>query len=381
MKNILFLATIILFTNCVTKKKYEELVLRNCEVECELLMKKLSSESPLTNLVKWRAIDEKCGETSENYYLSGALIYSYLIYTNKRKGSGGLTAKYIDTCENIYKKGIAKLDSASFLKMSYANFLKSNKEITSLEYYNLVREAIYIETRKANSNLVYEFIKNLKIVAEKQEISKPQLTKDYYRLLKIESEKKMFQTNHSDELINDAHLYLNCEEITSELKKLNLSFEYNINSIKQYLSAYDKLNCIDNEEISKMNKEVKRLAGLEQEVRIDFRKAPVVEEIFEVVETQPSFPGGEEELFKFIRQNTVYPDSAKENGISGKVYVQFVVTKTGEVNDIKVIRGIGGGCDEAAVAVVSKMPNWIPGEQRGKKIDVRFVLPISFKLE
>ena len=183
--------------------------------------------------------------------------------------------------------------------------------------------------------------------------------------------------------MEDAHLFLDCENLTIELKLLNKNFGYNFHAIKFYLKAYNKLNCSEDLEINKMNNKVKKEEEREKTVRIDnYRtKAPRVEEIFEVVETQPSFPGGEEELFKFIRQNTVYPDSANENGINGKVYVQFVVTKTGEVNDIKVIRGIGGGCDEAAVAVVSKMPNWIPGEQRGKKIDVRFVLPISFKLE
>ena len=82
----------------------------------------------------------------------------------------------------------------------------------------------------------------------------------------------------------------------------------------------------------------------------------------------------------FTAKRIIPADSAKENGINGKVYVQFVVTKTGEVNDIKVIRGIGGGCDEEAVRVLKAAPSWKPGIQNGRSVRVQYTMPIFFQL-
>jgi periplasmic protein TonB len=107
----------------------------------------------------------------------------------------------------------------------------------------------------------------------------------------------------------------------------------------------------------------------------------VEEEIFTIVEDMPSFPGGEEALFKYLGQNIKYPQLAKEAGITGKVYVNFVVDKDGNVTDVKVLRGIGGGCDEEAIRVVKNMPKWSPGKQRGKPVKVSYNLPIRFSLK
>lgn len=110
---------------------------------------------------------------------------------------------------------------------------------------------------------------------------------------------------------------------------------------------------------------------------------PVIEqpkpaEIFTVVEEQPTFNG---DLYGFIGSKLKYPDEAKELGIQGKVFVTFVVEKDGSVTDVKVLRGIGGGCDEEAIRVVSSMPKWSPGKQRGEAVRVQFNLPISFRLQ
>lgn len=101
---------------------------------------------------------------------------------------------------------------------------------------------------------------------------------------------------------------------------------------------------------------------------------------YEFVPKMPSFPGGEKALAEFIRNNVVYPEIARENGVKGKVYVQFVVNKKGKVEQIKVIRGIDSTLDQQAVNVVSKMPNWIPGEAEGRPVSVYFTLPINFQL-
>jgi len=116
-------------------------------------------------------------------------------------------------------------------------------------------------------------------------------------------------------------------------------------------------------------------------VEIKQREEEVEEEqIFTIVEEMPSFPGGEAELFKYLGKNIKYPQMATDAGISGVVYVTFVVDKDGKIRDAKVLRGIGGGCDEEAVRVVKSMPTWKPGKQRGKSVTVQYNLPIRFTL-
>jgi len=105
--------------------------------------------------------------------------------------------------------------------------------------------------------------------------------------------------------------------------------------------------------------------------------APAAPQIFTYVEQMPTYPNLEAYLAKNIR----YPDNARENGISGRVIVKFVVNEDGSVSDVQIVRGIGGGCDEEAKRVVSSMPRWTPGKQNGHAVKVYFTLPVSFKLE
>ncbi|MFW5974866.1 MAG: energy transducer TonB [Bacteroidota bacterium] len=105
------------------------------------------------------------------------------------------------------------------------------------------------------------------------------------------------------------------------------------------------------------------------------------EKIFMVVEKQPTFPGGEQARKQYLADNIEYPQLARESGIQGTVYVTFVVETDGSITDVRVLRGIGGGCDEEAVRVVEEMPKWEPGEQRGKPVRVQFQMPIRFTLQ
>ena len=111
--------------------------------------------------------------------------------------------------------------------------------------------------------------------------------------------------------------------------------------------------------------------------------APVVEkadEIFDVVENAPMFPGGMEAWNSYLFKNLKYPTQARRMGIEGTVYVVFVVNTDGTVQDVELLRGIGGGCDEEALRVVKGAPKWSPGKQRGRPVRVRMRLPIKFKL-
>lgn len=103
--------------------------------------------------------------------------------------------------------------------------------------------------------------------------------------------------------------------------------------------------------------------------------------VFTVVETMPQFPGGQEAMLKFLVENISYPEEAKLKKIQGKVFVSFIVEKDGKVGNVKLLRGIGGGCDEEALRVVGLMPDWKPGEQRGQAVRVAFNMPIRFALQ
>lgn len=108
----------------------------------------------------------------------------------------------------------------------------------------------------------------------------------------------------------------------------------------------------------------------------------VADEIFTIVEEQPSFQGkGNAEFLKWVGERLVYPPQAARMDIQGKVFIQFVIEKDGSLTDIVVLKGIGGGADEEAVKIVASSPKWSPGKQRGKPVRVRMILPITFILK
>jgi periplasmic protein TonB len=94
----------------------------------------------------------------------------------------------------------------------------------------------------------------------------------------------------------------------------------------------------------------------------------------------PAFPGGDEALFSFLKKNLRYPQEAKETGISGIVYITFVVEINGAISEVAVVRGISSECDEEAMRVVRSMPDWTPGKQNNTPVRVRFNLPVRFTL-
>jgi protein TonB len=105
------------------------------------------------------------------------------------------------------------------------------------------------------------------------------------------------------------------------------------------------------------------------------------EMVYTVVEEMPEYPGGEAALRKFISEKILYPVIAQENGIQGKVYVTFVVSADGSVKNAKIARGVDPVLDKEALRVVSTMPRWTPGKQRGKAVNVFYTIPISFILQ
>ena len=102
--------------------------------------------------------------------------------------------------------------------------------------------------------------------------------------------------------------------------------------------------------------------------------------IFQVVEIQPEFPGGMAELMKYLQKNIRYPKVCKEQGLQGRVIVQFVVNTDSTISDVKVVKPVNPHFDQEALRVVKAMPKWKPGTQHGKPVRVRFTLPVTFRL-
>lgn len=104
-------------------------------------------------------------------------------------------------------------------------------------------------------------------------------------------------------------------------------------------------------------------------------------QVFVIVEKTAEFPGGSAAMYAFINKTMRYPQIAMENGIKGRVTCEFIVNKDGKIVDAKVIKGVDPSLDKEALRVISMMPPWSPGEQRGKPVRSKFTLPITFKLQ
>ncbi|PTX22803.1 outer membrane transport energization protein TonB [Pontibacter mucosus] len=110
--------------------------------------------------------------------------------------------------------------------------------------------------------------------------------------------------------------------------------------------------------------------------------AEVVEEKpYTYVEQMPTFPGGDSEMMKYLGKNIRYPAAAQRAGVEGLVVLSFVVSSTGEISDIQVVKQLGAGTDEEAVRVVKSMPKWTPGKQNGRAVPVRYTLPVRFTIK
>ena len=131
-----------------------------------------------------------------------------------------------------------------------------------------------------------------------------------------------------------------------------------------------------------INAEVDQNEVIEEYVPVEVEEEEIVEaEIFTIVEEMPEFPGGMAKLADYLAKNIKYPQMARESGIQGRVFVNFVVEPDGSVSNVNVMRSLGGGCDEEAMRVVKSMPKWKAGKQRGKPVRVSYILPVNFKLQ
>ena len=113
---------------------------------------------------------------------------------------------------------------------------------------------------------------------------------------------------------------------------------------------------------------------------VEVEPEPEEEEIFMVVEESPEFPGGYEAYMQYLKKNIKYPAICRENNIQGRVIVSFVVNKDGKIVDAEVVKGVNPSLDKEALRVISGMPKWKPGSQRGKPVRVKYTVPVNFRL-
>ena len=147
----------------------------------------------------------------------------------------------------------------------------------------------------------------------------------------------------------------------------------------------EELNVVEDDQ-EESDIDINSEADEDMEIEIDMSsfEETVEEEVepipFHSVEDKPAFPGGDAALLKYLAEHTKYPEIAKENGIQGKVFVQFVIDKNGYVTSVSVARGVDPYLDKEAQRVVSTLPAWEPGKQRGIPVPVTYIVPINFKL-
>lgn len=108
---------------------------------------------------------------------------------------------------------------------------------------------------------------------------------------------------------------------------------------------------------------------------------PTEEKVYQVVEQMPSFPGGDDALYKYISTHLKYPSRALDQGVEGKVMVRFVVTESGHIGEIQIMRSVDPDLDKEAKRVIASLPKFIPGKQQGKPVSVWFVCPIDFRID
>ena len=139
---------------------------------------------------------------------------------------------------------------------------------------------------------------------------------------------------------------------------------------------------------SKLSISVADVKGSDSEDAIDIADLKDNKEVIEeettpytAVEQMPQFPGGNEALLKYISTHLKYPVIAAENGIAGTVTLRFVVSPTGEVTKVEILRPLDPSCDKEAIRVIKSLPQWVPGKQNGKPVPVYFTVPVRFRLQ
>lgn len=175
------------------------------------------------------------------------------------------------------------------------------------------------------------------------------------------------------------------EEVLNTMKATELKITADA-EVKEEIKSQDEMKetttAVGASDFDKGTDDLNVVRVHKDEVVVEEKKEPVDDnKVFDVVEQNPVFPGGEAALLKYVAEHIRYPAMAQENNIQGRVVVQFVVTKTGSIGQVKVVRSKDPDLDREAVRVVKSLPKFTPGKMNGHAVNVWYTLPINFKLQ
>lgn len=201
----------------------------------------------------------------------------------------------------------------------------------------------------------------------------------------INGESKIISIGVLNHIFTDIESYLN-EEFSKYSDSIQDDDE---NENKEFITenAYSeagtsKSNYVSNDITTNKNKNISEITtNVHKEVEeAKTAKTDITESVFTAVDQMPQFPGGDAALMKFLSNNINYPRVSMENGVQGRVIVQFIVTKNGSIGEVKIVRSVDRDLDNEAIRLCKSLPNFIPGKMNGKPVNVWYTLPITFKL-
>ncbi len=188
------------------------------------------------------------------------------------------------------------------------------------------------------------------------------------------------------EVEDNSDLYMARETtITEEMVPITLPEKKTVPPPPAAVAKADIIKIVDDdadieEDIMVSTEDQVEWVDLDEVDYIEVEPEPEEEEIFMVVEDAPEFPGGINALLEYLKKNIKYPAICRDNNIQGRVIVSFVVNKDGKIVDPEVVKGVNPSLDKEALRVISTMPNWKPGYQRGKPVRVKYSVPVNFRL-
>ena len=207
-------------------------------------------------------------------------------------------------------------------------------------------------------------------------VLKPGVSSAAYRLLLLGSsfEQQPVIANNFNYSLIKIRIKMMTKIKSSKIAAFKLSMGILVTAALLMIFAFDKDDSLLQDKKT-ANKKAETTVNAQQ------KEKTADEQIFVQVEQMPEYPGGEAALRQFLASNVKYPDDAVKSGTQGKVFVKFVVNKDGKVVNPKIARSVSPSIDKEALRVVSIMPNWTPGKQRGKNVAVEYTVPILFKLK
>ena len=352
--------------------------------------------------------------TGDDYpYNSPMLVVNYFDKTDKINfyinNAGYFTSNSSTSVKFIFSNEKDKIYNSSSVSISKDNkiiFLDDfflNNTVNKLEMFKKLMDASYVSVRIENdygkNDMKFSLsgsTKSIKYVINdfetqylqhKNELNKQRLitieseNKALSDILELTNKLKFFQISKEDkvELVKD--FVRNSKYYDFKLSDIDtIKIQRTMLSQDKPLSDYFTITLSDSNALELYKFEYEQIPSLLSSYKIEEEEEDSDDEFFMTVEEMPEFPGGDFGLMKYILKNINYPTIAKEYNITGKVYVSYIVDKTGTVTNVKVIRGVDKNLDEEAVRLVKSLPNYKPGKNKGRPARVMFTIPINFTL-